>query len=260
MEEKGKFVPAPHLAAPLIHGPRTMAAFVVLVALCVSRASRVGLGDPARTRAGSATIVIHGQGRVTSEPAGAIDCPGRCTLAFTGSTQLTLRAAPATGWETEQLAFCVKVDVCTVALNDFTYKLDVYFRPRAELQLWPRGDGAITVSPPPADGRGAGPPSDATRRTRSKGPAAASTTCREPGDGDRERRPRQHVPRLEPPTVRARGRARSRWPRRRLARRPLHAARGARDPGGHRPEASSASRRDSLPADVHRAVRGRDAR
>ena len=112
-----------------------------------------GSETPARI-AGSATIVIHGQGRVTSEPPGAIDCPGRCTLAFTGSTQLTLRAAAATGWEIEQLAFCVNVDVCTVALNDFTYNLDVYFRPRAELQLWPRGDGAITVSPQPADDRG----------------------------------------------------------------------------------------------------------
>ena len=112
-----------------------------------------GSETPARA-AGSATIVIHGQGRVTSEPAGAIDCPGRCTVAFTGSTQLTLRAAAATGWEIEQLAFCVNVDVCTVALNDFTYNLDVYFRPRAELQLWPRGEGAITVSPQPADDRG----------------------------------------------------------------------------------------------------------
>jgi Divergent InlB B-repeat domain len=112
-----------------------------------------GSETPARA-AGTATIVIHGQGRVTSEPPGAIDCPGRCTLAFTGSTQLTLRAAAATGWEIEQLAFCVNVDVCTVALGDFTYNLDVYFRPRAELQLWPRGDGAIAVSPQPADDRG----------------------------------------------------------------------------------------------------------
>ena len=136
-----------------------------------------GSQTPART-AGSATIVIHGQGRVTSEPAGAIDCPGRCTLAFTGSTQLTLRAAATTGWEIEQLAFCVNVDVCTVALNDLTYNLDVYFRPRAELQLWPRGEGAITVSPslPTTAACPRHPP--ATARTRSRARAAASTTCR----------------------------------------------------------------------------------
>jgi Divergent InlB B-repeat domain len=104
--------------------------------------------------AGSATIVIHGQGRVTSEPPGAIDCPGRCTLAFTGPTTLTLRGAASNGWVLEELAFCVNRDVCTVSLADFTYTLDVYFRPRAELQLWPNGEGAITVSPPPADHRG----------------------------------------------------------------------------------------------------------
>ena len=110
-----------------------------------------GSETPART-AGSATIVIHGQGRVTSEPPGAIDCPGRCTLAFTGSTQLTpRRGGNRVG---DRAARVLRQRRCTVALNDFTYNLDVYFRPRAELQLWPRGDGAITVSPQPADDRG----------------------------------------------------------------------------------------------------------
>ena len=100
------------------------------------------------------TIVIHGQGRVTSEPAGAIDCPTTCSFTFAGSTTLTLRAAPATGYATAQLASCTEVDVCTVPLNDFAYTIDVYFRPRAKLQLWPNGDGTITVTPPPADWRG----------------------------------------------------------------------------------------------------------
>lgn len=131
---------------------RGAALLAVLVPLVLALPAS-GSEAPARI-AGSATIVIHGQGRVTSEPPGAIDCPGRCTFSFTGSTQLTLRAIAATGWEIEQLAFCVNVDVCTVALNDFPYTLDVYFRPRAELQLWPNGGGAITVSPAPADDRG----------------------------------------------------------------------------------------------------------
>ena len=103
---------------------------------------------------GSVTIVIHGQGRVTSEPAGAIDCPTSCSFTFAGSTTLTLRAAPATGYVTAQLASCTEVDVCTVTLNDFAYTIDVYFRPRAKLQLWPNGDGTINVTPPPADWRG----------------------------------------------------------------------------------------------------------
>ena len=102
-------------------------------------------GSEPQAVAGSATIVIHGQGRVTSEPAGAIDCPGDCSHSFTGSTSLTLRATPATGWATAQNAFCGETDVCTVSLNDFDYTIHVYFRPRAKLQVWPNGDGAITL-------------------------------------------------------------------------------------------------------------------
>ena len=82
-------------------GPRVMRAVtrvacIALVALfaCALPAA----GSEPKAVAGSATIVIHGQGRVTSEPAGAIDCPGDCSHAFTGSTSLTLRATPTTGW------------------------------------------------------------------------------------------------------------------------------------------------------------------
>jgi hypothetical protein len=127
-------------------------AAIVLVALfaCALPAA----GSEPQAVAGSATIVIHGQGRVTSEPAGAIDCPGDCSHTFTGSASLTLRAAPASGWATAQIDSCSEVDVCTVSLNDFSYTLHVYFRPRAKLQVWPNGDGAITLSPTPADSRG----------------------------------------------------------------------------------------------------------
>ena len=128
------------------------AAAVALVALfaCALPAA----GSEPQALAGSATIVIHGQGRVTSEPAGAIDCPADCSHAFTGSASLTLRAAPASGWATADNAICGEMDVCTVPLNDFGYTLHVYFRPRAKLQMWPNGDGAITLSPTPADWRG----------------------------------------------------------------------------------------------------------
>jgi hypothetical protein len=114
--------------------------------------------------AGSVTIVIHGQGRVTSDPAGAIDCPTICSLTFTGPRTLTLRAAPASGYATAELAVCSEVDVCTLSLNDVANTLDVYFRPRAKLQLWPNGDGAITVSPPPADSRGEAAPATCDRQ------------------------------------------------------------------------------------------------
>ena len=68
-------------------GPRAMrdatrAACIALVALfaCALPAA----GSEPQAVAGSATIVIHGQGRVTSEPAGAIDCPGDCSHTFIG--------------------------------------------------------------------------------------------------------------------------------------------------------------------------------
>ena len=128
-------------------------ALLALLGLLVSALPASGSQAPGAV-AGSATIVIHGQGRVTSEPAGAIDCPTTCSFTFAGSTTLTLRAAPASGYATAEIASCAEVDVCTVPLNDFAYTINVYFRPRAKLQLWPNGDGAINVSPPPADFRG----------------------------------------------------------------------------------------------------------
>jgi Divergent InlB B-repeat domain len=128
-------------------------ALLALLGLLVSALPASGSQAPGAV-AGSATIVIHGQGRVTSEPAGAIDCPTTCSFSFAGSTTLTLRAAPASGYVTAEIGSCADTDVCVIPLNDFAYTIHVYFRPRAKLQLWPNGDGAITVSPQPADWRG----------------------------------------------------------------------------------------------------------
>jgi hypothetical protein len=139
----------------------SMLAFVALLAILVSALPASGSQAP-RAVAGSVTVVIHGQGRVTSDPAGAIDCPASCSFAFAGSTTLTLRATPATGYAISELASCTEVDVCAVPVNDFAYTINVYFRPRAKLQLWPNGDGAITVSPPPADFRGEPAPASCT--------------------------------------------------------------------------------------------------
>jgi hypothetical protein len=136
-------------------------ASLALLGLLVSALPAAGSQAPGAV-AGSVTVVIHGQGRVTTDPAGALDCPTKCSLTFAGSTTLTLRAAPANGYAVAQLASCTEVDVCTVQLNDFAYTVDVYFRPRAKLQLWPNGDGAITVSPPPADWKGEPTPATCT--------------------------------------------------------------------------------------------------
>lgn len=148
---------------PGLQGPRLPIIAVVLSVLVLAVPAA---GAPART-AGSVTVVIHGQGRVTSEPAGAIDCPGRCTLEFAGASSLTLRAAPAAGWAIAENAICGATDLCTVSLADATHTVDVYFRPAALLQLWPNGDGAVTVSPTPADERGEPEPEPCTPLTAS---------------------------------------------------------------------------------------------
>jgi hypothetical protein len=123
---------------------------LVLVAIALPASAATA---PERA-AGSVTIVLHGQGRVTSEPPGAIDCPGDCSHTFSGSTSLTLRATPAGGWATATNGFCFETDLCTMSLNDATHGLEVSFRPRAKLQVWPNGDGAVTLSPTPADRNG----------------------------------------------------------------------------------------------------------
>ena len=129
------------------------AALVGLVALAaaVLPGSGASLPDGADAVAGSVTVVLHGQGRVTSSPAGRIDCPGTCSFTFTAPAELTLRAVPADGWATADLAFCGERSECTVTLNDFSYTLHAYFRPRALLQLWPNGEGGVAVAPPGTD-------------------------------------------------------------------------------------------------------------
>jgi hypothetical protein len=148
---------------PGLQGPRLPVLALVLGVLVLAVPAA---GAPERT-SGSVTVVVHGQGRVTSEPPGAIDCPGRCTLAFAGSTTLTLRAAPAAGWAIGENAICGATDVCAVPLGDSASTVEVFFRPAAALQLWPNGDGAIALSPVPADERGEPEPDACTPLTAS---------------------------------------------------------------------------------------------
>jgi Divergent InlB B-repeat domain len=110
----------------------------------------------ATTATGSLTIVIHGQGRVVSDPAGTIDCPGRCSFSFSSTTSLKLMATAATGYTLSGWSgFCGSTQTsCTLTLGLFTYFLDVYFRPSATLQVWPAGDGTVTMTPPGFDWRG----------------------------------------------------------------------------------------------------------
>ena len=101
-------------------------------------------------------VVVHGQGRVQSVPAGTIDCPSQCSATFLTTTTVTLHATPSAGhaigaW----FGGCGETQAdCTVTVGPLGLSVDVYFRPSAELELLPVGHGAITVSPPGTDSLG----------------------------------------------------------------------------------------------------------
>ena len=118
-----------------------------------SAAGSVATPAAVHRAAGSVTLVVVGQGRVTSDPAGTIDCPTTCTASFTGTTSLKLRAAPAAGYELASWGDrCDRTALeCTFELGDFGHTFEISFRPRAQLQVWPAGEGAITLTPPGMD-------------------------------------------------------------------------------------------------------------
>ena len=188
-----------------------------------------------RAIAGSVTIVIHGQGRGTRSAGGVDRLPRRAVRRRSPlDTTLTLRAAPASGYVTAQLASCTEVDVCTVTLNDFAYTIDVYFRPAGEAAAVAerrRRDHCLTAA------CGLSRRADrlpARLRTPSRAPAASSTTSRAPGDRDGERRPGEHLPGLQHARLRQVQRLHDQSEPRLVSRRALHSARGPRDPGRQR--------------------------
>ena len=174
-------------------GPRASTiASVALLGLLVSALPAAGSHAPDAV-AGSVTVVIHGQGRVTSEPPGAIDCPA---AARSRSQAHDVDISRGTGDRIRgrALASCTEVDVCTVQLNDFAYTIDVYFRPRAKLQLWPNGNGTINVTPPPADWRGEPTPRVLhSRELLRRHGLRVLLPARSPGERNGEPRPGEHV-------------------------------------------------------------------
>ena len=159
--------------APRGRWPRRSSTVVLLGAVLLalpSAARSVETPGGAQRAAGSLTIVVNGQGRVTSDPAGTIECPPTCTVAFSGSTSVKLRATPAAGHVLESWGDrCDRTTLeCTFELGDFAYTLEISFRPRALLQLWPAGEGAITVTPPGTDRFGS-PAGECTSENASDG-------------------------------------------------------------------------------------------
>lgn len=127
-------------------GVRAGAAALVLAAALGG--ATAGSGAPATV---TLTVVVHGQGRVVTEPASRLDCPGACSLVVGADATVTLRAIPASGHEVTQRFGCVppRLDdpTCAVELRGFDQRVDVYFAPAGVLQLWPAGHGDLSVEP-----------------------------------------------------------------------------------------------------------------
>ena len=63
------------------------------------------------------TVSVTGSGTVTSNPAG-ISCPSTCSHIFTGGSQVTLTATPASGWTLSGWGgACSGSGGCTVTMN-----------------------------------------------------------------------------------------------------------------------------------------------
>ena len=94
--------------------------------------------------------VVQGQGRVTTEPSGTLDCPGTCAAVVSSSAVVTLRMTPAPGYELTQRFGCDGLfdsPTCTVEMRGFDRIVHVYFAPAGKLELIPAGDGDLLVSP-----------------------------------------------------------------------------------------------------------------
>ena len=122
--------------------------------IVLQRAER---GDAAASVDPRLTVTIEaGAGTVTSSPAG-INCPQTCSAPFPAGTSVTLTATGANGhrfdaWE-ETAGCTVQPTVpnqcrLTVTLD---WRVGVVFRPAATLQVFPNGNGSVTVSPPGLD-------------------------------------------------------------------------------------------------------------
>jgi Divergent InlB B-repeat domain len=136
--------------------PRRLRLALVVAALGAGALSLPGAS--AAPQAGTLTIVVHGQGRVQSVSSTLIDCPTRCSASFPSPTTIQLRATANEGHALGQWGAgsgCGELAAeCTVSVGSVNRTIDVYFRPRARLQVWPAGRGTVTLSPPGTDARG----------------------------------------------------------------------------------------------------------
>ena len=97
------------------------------------------------------TAVVTGSGSIGSSP-GGITCPTDCTEAFTAGTNVTLTAAPATGFQFTgwSATGCPGTGTCVVAMNAAT-SVTATFTPVAPgqfaLQVVTQGSGSVASSP-----------------------------------------------------------------------------------------------------------------
>jgi uncharacterized repeat protein (TIGR03803 family) len=104
----------------------------------------------------SLSASLAGSGTVTSSPAG-INCPSRCSAIFDNGTQLTLTAAPASGWSFNGWGgpCAVSGGTCTLTMNSNQSVTATFSVITHSLSVATVGGGAVTSSPSGIDCPGA---------------------------------------------------------------------------------------------------------
>lgn len=109
---------------------------LVLASCATPPTSQVGL-----------TVVVEGEGSVSSEPAGIADCADSCTADFPPGTTVTLRAVPAegyglTGWSEAACGEALSCDVTLEAATTVTVRFAAIYR--LSVERAGEGNGRVT--------------------------------------------------------------------------------------------------------------------
>jgi hypothetical protein len=99
-------------------------------------------GSPPTPTVNALTVSYSGQGRVTSSPAGVIDCGSNCWTAFSGGGHVTLAATPASGFVFDGWAGdCSGTGTCDVAVTSLRSVVAVFKKSSI-----PSGTSTLTIT------------------------------------------------------------------------------------------------------------------
>jgi hypothetical protein len=93
------------------------------------------------------TVSVTGSGTVTSSPSG-ISCPSSCSANFAPGTQVSLTAAPASGWKFNGWSgACSGAGTCSVTMNSAQSVTATFVQLTYTLSVSLTGSGSVTSNP-----------------------------------------------------------------------------------------------------------------